>query len=70
MNDITERDNTMRDVVLTACNEYELYERRYARSINCILDGWISMYANTLIPVDRAKCIVEILEYWELGNNG
>lgn len=68
MNDITERGNTINDIVLTACNDYELYKLRKSILIVKKLEEWI--YVNSdLEPLDRAKCMVSILEYWQLDDN-
>jgi hypothetical protein len=69
MNDITERENTINDVVLTACNEYDLYRNKGNGLVIPTIDRFVMRYAPRLKPLDRVECIRQILEYWELDSN-
>lgn len=70
MDEVNEREATINDVVLTACNEYDLYRNRKNGLVISTIDRFIMRYAPNLEPLDRVECIRQILEYWGLDNNG
>jgi hypothetical protein len=62
-------DNWKRDIVLTAINDRNLYLSRKDTAIITQLDGFIQFHYNCMSRVNRAECILDILNYWELDNN-
>lgn len=67
--DERERERTVYDVVLTACNTESLYRTRKTGVIVSDVDRFIRVYAPNLVPLERVECIRQILEYWELDGN-
>lgn len=61
----SDRDITINDVVLTACNTQELYLQRHDKTAIASLDSWIRIYSGGLTVADRIECIKQITEYWE-----
>jgi hypothetical protein len=62
-------DSWKRDAVLTAINNRNLYLCRRDTAIITQLDDFIQAHYNCMSRVNRAECILDILNYWELDNN-
>lgn len=67
--DEREREITINDVVLTACNTESLYQALKTGMVVNNLDRFIRVYAPNLPPLERVECIRQVLEYWVLDNN-